>query len=130
MRDLRRYYRNECPIPGSRETVVFEHMGIRGLMPRKCSTCPHQEEGRCRLLTNGLKCLDFDFCGIDGETHLVEVVGCSYPLPAKCVRCKYLFQHPEYRQMIWCIKDKPSDCEVGRGLDYGDRDLAVHPPRT
>lgn len=118
------YYKNECPFPGSRELVPFQHFGAKSQIPLKCSTCRFEEEGRCVLLTNPLKRLDYDFCGIEGDTCLAHIPETKQPLPAKCVNCRYLYKHPKFSRLIWCEKDKPEWAQIGRGLDYGDRELA------
>jgi len=116
------YYHNECPFPGSRELVPFQHMGIKCMIPRKCSLCQYHEEGECRLLTNPLKRLDYDYCGIEGDTYIVMLEGVSSPVPAKCEHCRFLFRRS--KELVWCNKDKPPEFKMVRGLDYGDRELA------
>ncbi|MCX7805338.1 MAG: hypothetical protein N3A38_09140 [Planctomycetota bacterium] len=120
-------YFNQCPVKGSRDLVIFKHM-LGVLIPAKCEKCRHQFEADCAIIgyTNTHKRLDYGFCGIEGDTSPIRVEWHPIPIPAKCKDCPHLDRRSASAGCR-CNKDKPENVFSGRGLDYGDYDLAPFP---
>lgn len=112
---------NECPFNGSKEIVILDHMsGV--LVPKKCLSCSFNEEGECPFISNKYRRLDFGGCGIEGSVTPILIENADFPIPEKCLSCKYLLRFP-LRNIIYCTKDLPNNRVYGRGLDYGISDI-------
>ena len=122
---MHRHYFPSCPVEGPIEPPVpYNHMGISGAIPKKCSECSHCFEGGCTRFFEEVQRyshLDFGPCGIDGPTDPVvyedKFVTAKVEIPRKCLRCSFLFHDSIYG--FTCRKDQDKWGRCHRGLDWG-----------
>ncbi len=95
---MHKYYFPSCKIDGPIEPAVpFNHMGITGSVPKKCSECKHLFEGGCTRYMKEVGHylhLDHGPCGIHGPTDPVQYKSeyflSKVEIPRKCNSCLYL----------------------------------------
>jgi len=103
-----------CEVEGPLDPVPFEHLGIKGAVPRKCSTCRFLFEGECTRVMGqiaGYLSLDHGPCPIRGKTlpvlYETEYIRSKVFVPEKCASCHDLKYDPvsgfvcNYEREVW-----------------------------
>lgn len=113
-----------CGVSGSVEPSPYNHLGLKGSIPVKCSTCALQLEGECTRAmdqTHGFLELDHGPCPITGDTHPVTVVTqwfeSKVSVPAKCSTCRHL--EVSRSRGFTCGFESERWGFFRRGLDWG-----------
>lgn len=117
-------YFPRCPVNGPiLPAVPFNHLGLEGSVPSKCSSCAHLFEGECLRFVEqkGYMALDHGACEIDGPTDPVTVdnkwISSKVEVPRKCSTCSHL----EYDALRGFTCGAQTDLWgwFRRGLDWG-----------
>ena len=87
----------KCTVAGSIDPVPFNHLGLQGAVPRKCSECKFMFEAECLRATEQIKgylALDHGPCPIKGETKPIlyenQFIKSKVFIPIKCKTCRHL----------------------------------------
>lgn len=113
-----------CEIEGPRDPVSFNHMGLQGAVPRKCSTCNFLFEGGClRAMeqTSTYVALDHGPCPVIGNESPVEYesrfIKSKVFIPEKCSSCVNL--EFDFIRGFICNYKRSDWGEFPRELDWG-----------
>ena len=114
----------KCTIPGPVNPVPFNHLGLQGSVPRKCSECSFLFEAEClRAMeqVQGYLALDHGPCPIQGETKPVlyesPSVQSKVYIPAKCSSCSHLGL--AFHSGFFCGFEREKWGAFPRTLDWG-----------
>lgn len=122
---MHRFYFPACPVDGPVEPpVAYGHLGSRGAVPQKCSTCAMLFEGSCvryAAEVGRYMHLDHGPCGVPGPTDPVVYedpsVVAKVEIPRKCQTCVHL--EVDRIHGFFCAKDREVWGDFHRGLDWG-----------
>jgi len=119
---LSRYF-PRCPVDGPVEPAIpYAHLGSRGAVPYKCSSCEHLFEGECtREAARGYMALDHGPCPVDGPTDPVQYEDSfmisKVEVPRKCASCPSL--QVDAIRGFTCKRNAETWGDFPRGLDWG-----------
>ncbi|MBR7780426.1 hypothetical protein [Undibacterium rugosum] len=114
----------KCSVTGAVDPVPFNHMGLHGSVPRKCSKCRFQFEGGCTRAmeqVHGYLLLDHGPCPVKGETSPIlyenSHIQSKVFVPKKCAACRHLGF--SFHAGFSCKLDAEKWGAFPRALDWG-----------